>query len=244
MGKSGNLGEAAEGEGEDIGVGGKGSAGSGVKGEIQEDFVDDEGEIVLFAKGVEASEFFGLDVRTGGIIGMDEEDGASARSDDVFEGLEIDEPAVGVGEGVRDQADVLKAGEKFEEGIAGLGEEKFVTGIREEAEDVGVGFAGAGGEEEGFGIDGGLVIIEIVAGDFVAGGEGALGLGVVGEGGGILKGGEDGGGIVVEAALSGIRGGEIEKGSAGGAEFVESDGEGVADEGPVGASGEHGRESF
>ena len=235
MGESGDFGEAAEGEGEDIGVGGKSFAGSGVKGEIEEDFVDDEGEIVLFAKGIEAGEFFWLDVGAGGIVGMDEEDGAGARSDGVFEGLEIDEPAVGVGEGIGLQMDVLKAGEKFEEGIAGLGEEKFVAGIRKEAEDVGVGLAGAGGEEEGFGIDGGLVIIEIVAGDFLAGGEGALGLGVVGEGGEILKGGEDGRGIVVEAALSGIGGGEIEEGSAGGAEFVESDGEGVADKRPVGA---------
>jgi len=31
---------------------------------------------------------------------MYEKDGAGARSEGVFEGLEIDEPAVGVGEGV------------------------------------------------------------------------------------------------------------------------------------------------
>jgi hypothetical protein len=56
-----------------------------------------------------------------------------------------------------------------------------------------------------------------------------------------LEGGEDGGGIVVEVALSGIGSGEIEEGSAGGAEFVEGDGEGVAGERPVGAVGEHWR---
>lgn len=43
----------------------------------------------------------------------------------------------------------------------------------------------------------------------------------------------------METALGGIGGGEIEERSAGGAEFVEGEGEGVADEGPVGASGEH-----
>jgi len=37
-----------------------------------------------------------------------------------------------------------------------------------------------GGEEEGFGIDGGLVVVEIIAGDFAASGEGAFGLRVVG----------------------------------------------------------------
>jgi len=44
--------------------------------------------------------------------------------------------------------------------------------------------------------------------------------------------------------LSGIGGGEIEKGDVGIAEFVEGDGEGVAGERPVGAGREHGGESF
>lgn len=148
LGECCNLGEAAEGEGEDIGVGSEGLARSGVEREIEEDFIDDESTIVFFAKGVEASEFFGLDVRTGGIVGMDEENGASTGGNSVFEGLEIDEPAVSVGEGVGLQMDILKAGEKFEEGIAGLGEEEFIARIREEAEGVRVGFAGTGGEEE------------------------------------------------------------------------------------------------
>ena len=170
---------------------------------------------------------------------MDEKDRACAWRDGVFEGLEIDEPAVGVGEGVWDEVDVLQAGEKFEEGIAGFGEKEFVAGIAEEAEGVGIGFAGAGGEEEGFRIDGGLVVVEIIAGDFLAGGEGAFGLWVVGERGGILEGGEDSGGIVVEAALGGIGGGEIEERYTGSAEFVEGDGEAIAGERPVGAVGEH-----
>jgi hypothetical protein len=131
---------------------------------------------VFLANGIEASEFFGLDVGAGGIVGMDEENGAGARCDGVFERLEIDEPAVGVCEGIGFQMDVLEAGEKFEEGIAGFGEKKFVVGIGEEAEGVRIGFAGAGGEEEGIGIEGGLVIVEIVAGDFLSSGESAVGL--------------------------------------------------------------------
>jgi hypothetical protein len=39
--ESGDFGEAAEGEGEDFGVGGEGFSRSGVEGEIEEDFVDD-----------------------------------------------------------------------------------------------------------------------------------------------------------------------------------------------------------
>jgi hypothetical protein len=228
LGESGDFGEAAEGEGKDFGVGGEGFSWSGVEGKIQEDFVDEQREIAFLAESVQACEFFGLDVGAGGVVGMDKQNRAGARGEGVFEGLEIDEPAVGVGEGVGFQMDVLKAGEKIEEGVAGFGEEEFVARVAEEAEGVGVGFAGAGGEKDGFGIDGGLVVVEIVAGDFLAGGEGAFGLRVVGEGGGILKCGEDGGGIVVEIALGGIRGGEVEEGSAVGAEFVEGDGEGIA----------------
>jgi hypothetical protein len=134
---------------------------------------------MFFANGVEAGEFFGLDVGSGGVVGMDEEDGAGARGDGPFEGLEIDEPAVSVGEGIGFQMDVLEAGEKFEEWIAGFGEKKFVVGIGEETKGVGVGFAGAGSEEEGIWIEGGLVIVEIVAGNFLAGDEGAFGLGIV-----------------------------------------------------------------
>jgi len=41
LGESGNFREAAEGESEDFGVGSEGFSGRGVKGEIEEDFVDD-----------------------------------------------------------------------------------------------------------------------------------------------------------------------------------------------------------
>src|SRR5215472_19267238 len=99
---------------------------------------------------------------------MDEEDRTSVGSDGAFERLEVEEPAVSVGERVGDEAHVLKIGEKFEQRIAGLGEEKFVAGIAEEAEDVRVGLAGAGGEKKRFRIDSSLVVVEIVARDFAA----------------------------------------------------------------------------
>ncbi len=238
--QGGDFGETAEGEGERGGVGGKCLSRPHVEGEVEEYFVDDQGEIVFLAEGVEASDFLRVDVGAGGIVGMDEKDGAGARRDGALERLKIDEPAVGVGEGVRNKIHILKSGKKFEKRIAGLGEKKLVAGIAEEAKGVRVGFAGAGGEKERFGIDGGLMVVEVVAGDFAAGGESAFGLRIKGEGRWILEGGKDGAGVVVEPAMSGIRGGEIEEGNSGGAEFVESEGEGVAGEGPEGASGEHG----
>ena len=195
--------------------------------------------MVFQAQGIEVVEFFGLDVGAGGIVGMNEKDGTGTRGDGAFEGLEIDEPAVGVFEPVGDELNVLKAGEKLEEGIAGFGEKEFIAGIREQAEDVGVSFAGAGGEEERFGIDRCLVIVEIVTRDFVASGESAFGLRVVLQGSGVVEGGEDGFGIVVEAALRGIGSGEVEKRDAGGAELVEGKGEAIGGERPVGPDREH-----
>lgn len=238
--KRGDFGKATQGEGKCQGVGGEGFARLGVEREVEEDFVNDEGEMVFQAEGVQAVERFGLNVGASGIVGMNEKNGTGVRGDGAFEGMEIDEPAMGVFEGVGDELDVLEAGEKFEEGIAGLGEEEFITGITEQTEDVGVGFAGAGGKEEGFGINDGLVVVEVVAGDFAAGGEDAFGLRVVLQGGGIVEGGEDGAGVILKAALGGIGSGEVEDGDAGGAEFVEGDGEAIARERPIGAGGEHG----
>jgi len=110
LGERGNFGEAAESKGEDFGVGSERFAGLGVEGKIEKDFVNDQSEIVFAAEGVEADEFLGMDVRAGGIVGMNEENGAGARCEGACQGLEIDEPAVGVGEGVGDEADVLQAG--------------------------------------------------------------------------------------------------------------------------------------
>src|SRR5215469_13583413 len=164
----GDFGEAAEVEGQCQGVGGEGFARLGVESEVEEDFVDDEGQMVFQAESIEAAELFGLDIGAGGIVGMNEKDSTGTRGDGAFEGSKIDEPAMRVFEGVRNELDVLEAGEKFEQRIAGLGEEEFVPGIAEEAEDVRVGFAGAGSKKEAVGIDDGLVVVEVVAGDFAA----------------------------------------------------------------------------
>ncbi len=88
------------------------------------------------------------------------------------------------------------------------------------------------------------MIVEIVAGDFLASGEGAFGLRVVIQRDGILEGGEDGCGVVFESALGGVACSEVHEWSLGRAELIEGDGEGVAGEGPVGAVREHGEREF
>jgi len=240
LGEGRDFRKAAESEGERFGVGGESFAGRGVEGEVEEHFVDDEREIVFLAERVEAGDLFGLHVGTRGIVGMNEQDGTCARGDGAFERLKINEPAVGVGKRVGNQANILEIGEKFEERVAGLGEKELVTGIAEKAEDVGIGFAGAGGKKKRFGIDGGLMVVEVVASDFAAGGEGTFGLRVIGESGRILKGGKDSVRIVMKAAFCGVGSGEVEDGNASGAEFVDGESESIGGERPVGAGGEHG----
>ena len=240
MRERGDFGEAAEGEGERQGVCSEGLALPGVESEVEEDFVGDEGEMVFQTESVEAVQFFGLDVGASGIVRMNEEDRTCARGDGAFEGLKINEPAVSVGKRVGNQANILEIGKKFEERVAGLGEKELVTGIAEKAEDVGIGFAGAGGKKKRFGIDGGLMVIEVVASDFAAGGEGTFGLRVIGESGRILKGGKDSVRIVMKAAFCGVGSGEVEDGNASGAEFVDGESESIGGERPVGAGGEHG----
>jgi len=39
---------------------------------------------VFLAKSVEAGEFFGVDIRAGGIVGMDEKNGTGARREGAF----------------------------------------------------------------------------------------------------------------------------------------------------------------
>ena len=68
---------------------------------VQEDFIHNEGEIVAAA---ECGEGEGFDVGgevAGGVVGMDEDDGAGARGDGPGEAVEVELPAVVVDEGRR-----------------------------------------------------------------------------------------------------------------------------------------------
>src|ERR1019366_446254 len=92
-------------------------------------------------------------VGSGGIVGMDDDYSLSARRGRFVERIEIDLPSVIVDERVRDEFDIGEIGEKFEQRIARLRHENLVVRIAEQTEDVGIGFAGAGGQNESFGIE-------------------------------------------------------------------------------------------
>ena len=175
---------------------------------------------------------------------MDEDYGAGSRRCSFVERVEVDLPAVIVEERIWDELDVGEIGEEVEERIAWFGNEDFVTGIREEAEDVGIGFAGAGGENDAFGIKfEDTMGFAIVMTDGLAGCEEAARLGIVDESLGIDESLEDGFGVGRNSGFGGIGDGEVEDWLAGLAEVVEGAGQAVWGELPVGASGEHGLEN-
>src|ERR1039458_102434 len=84
---------------------------------------------------------------------MDEDYRARSRRGRFVKRVEVDLPAVIVNQWVRDEFDIGEIGEKFEQRIARLRHENLVVRIAEQTEDVGIGFAGAGGQNESFGIE-------------------------------------------------------------------------------------------
>lgn len=63
--------------------------------------------------------FVRLCVMARGIVGMDDDGGAGARSDGTFERREVELPAVIVKKRIADEADVVDVGEEIEKRIAG-----------------------------------------------------------------------------------------------------------------------------
>src|SRR5579862_9832020 len=96
---------------------------------------------------------------------MDDDYGARAISDGLLQRRKIDLPSVIVEQRVRNKLDVFEFGEKFEKRIARIGDENFLAGIAEQAEDERVTFAGARGEDEAFGIRGACMLVVVVGGD-------------------------------------------------------------------------------
>ena len=108
---------------------------------------------------------------------------------------------------------------------------------------MGIGFAGAGGEEDGLGVNGDPMIVEIVPGNFAACGKRALGLRIIAQRSVIAERGKNRLVVVVEAALRGIGRGEINEWNPGGAKFVKRASETIRREVPVGAVGKHAKEN-
>src|ERR1700744_5029819 len=99
---------------------------------------------------------------------MDEGNGTRLRADPSSQGFDIQVPAVVVKQRIGDEAYVLEPGQKIEERIAGLRNQHLIAGVRKQAEEVAVGFAGAGGEQDAPGIDRDAVLPVIASDGFAS----------------------------------------------------------------------------
>src|SRR6266536_1649274 len=78
---------------------------------------------------------------------MNDDDSARARRNGLLQRMKIGLPSVVVKERVARQLHVLNFREKVDERVAGLGDQKLVAGITQSSKDVGIRFAGAGGQK-------------------------------------------------------------------------------------------------
>src|SRR5271163_4678561 len=103
---------------------------------------------MVTAKSVESSRFRGRYVRAGRVVGMDQNHGSRARCGSFVERVEIDLPSVVVEERIGNELQVGQIGEKLEQRIARFGRQNLVSGIAEQAKNIRVCFAGAGGQKQ------------------------------------------------------------------------------------------------
>src|SRR5580700_4104893 len=100
----------------------------------------------------------------GRIVGMDERNGTRLRADQSPQRFDVQVPTVIVKQRIRGKAYVLELCQKVEERIAWLGDQHLIACVCKQAEEVAVGFAGAGGEKDAFRIDRDTVV-PVISGD-------------------------------------------------------------------------------
>src|SRR5262249_7447711 len=81
---------------------------------FKKNLVDQDGDVALGADRLETIRFVGLEVRAGGVVGIDDDDGSGAVGDDGFECGEVDVPGAVVTEGILADVDGFERGEEFE----------------------------------------------------------------------------------------------------------------------------------
>src|SRR5215472_5874296 len=110
-------------------IGGEGLCLRRLQRVVEEDLVNDEGQIVFGAESFELGSFIRFDEVAGWVIGMNQCDGARARRNALADGFDIEVPAVVVKERVGREFHVIERGEEIEERIAGLRDEYLVAGV-------------------------------------------------------------------------------------------------------------------
>jgi hypothetical protein len=203
---------------------------------VEKDLIDDEGKVVLCADAFEGLTLGCGGEVAGGIVRVDDDDGAGARGDRGLKRVEVDGPAIVIEERVLAECDVVEAGDEVEEWVTGAGDQDLVVRVAEEPEEEAVGLAGAGGEAEAVGRDR-RAEVGIVGRNGLTRGEHSQRVGVVVQRSGVSQRREQIG-VVGEAAVGGIGDGEVDHGVAGGAMSTQGRGERVFGEVPGCSAGE------
>src|ERR1700722_15805738 len=79
----------------------------------------------------------------GGIVGMDHDDRTGTRGERGFKRMKSNLPAVVVDERIANKAYILNIGEEIEKRITRSGNQNFIAGIAQNAQDERIGFARA-----------------------------------------------------------------------------------------------------
>ena len=100
-----------------------------VMGIIEKDFIYEQRQLMLATNFIQSFAFFRARIRSRGIIRIEKNNGTTSWVDEVRKGMKIDLPTVVVDEGIRNELYVVKISKKFEEGIAGRGDQDFIIRI-------------------------------------------------------------------------------------------------------------------
>src|SRR6202046_2534279 len=179
---------------------------------IEKHFINHERELMLFANRIQLLGFGNAHEVSGGIIGMDKQNSASARTDRGTNALKIDLPAVVVDELKRPKLHILNSSEKIKERIYGPPHQHFIAGVAEQTKKKRIGLARSCGQQEMFGIDPrARHFLFVVANDGFACIQQSFWLRIVMQGGRAAQRAQNGNSVVFEATRRGVRRRKIEE---------------------------------
>ena len=122
--------------------------GIGRESVVGKNFVGDQREITLPAQADQPLELGEFHEGSGGIVGIDQHHRARTPGDGGRQALQVDGPAAMIDQRVRVHLNRFHAGQIVEQGVRRPRRQHVIAGIRQKLKKIGVGFAGAGGQED------------------------------------------------------------------------------------------------
>ena len=143
-------------------VGGKCLSLLPVQSVVQKNFIDDEREVAFAAEFIQLPQLFAAHIGPSRIIRVHEQHSACAWRQGPHQRMKINEPAMRVLQGIRNERHILNVSQEIKKRIAWFQHQNFIMRIAQQAEHVGIRFAGARGQQKRIGIDGYAVVLFVV----------------------------------------------------------------------------------